>query len=234
MVQRKAAIRIRKTHRYLGLIIGLQFLAWTISGLYFSWTDLDEIHGDQFLNPRPEVIAYNNLLSLDSIPDSIEKIELVSLGEQPYYWINKTRLYNARTGAIKTQISEEEALVVAQQNLISDLEVEKIEFLEVTGNHHEYRGRDLPAYAIHFKHPDLLIAYVDAKSGIFQRVRHQSWRWFDFLWMTHTMDYQGRDDFNNILLRIFSLFGVLTVMSGFLLWGTSSPSLRKLFKKVKD
>ena len=50
MVQRKTALRIRKTHRYLGLIIGIQFLAWTVSGLYFSWTDLDEIHGDQFIN----------------------------------------------------------------------------------------------------------------------------------------------------------------------------------------
>ena len=72
---------------------------------------------------------------------------------------------------------------------------------------------------------------VDAQSGIFQRVRHQRWRWFDFLWMSHTMDYNGRDNFNNLLLRIFSLFGVLTVMSGFLLWGTCSPSLRKWIKK---
>ena len=50
MVHRQTALRIRKTHSYIGLIIGIQFLAWTVSGLYFSWTDLDEIHGDQFLN----------------------------------------------------------------------------------------------------------------------------------------------------------------------------------------
>ena len=42
MIQRSTALKIRKTHRYLGLFIGLQFLAWTISGLYFSWTDIDE------------------------------------------------------------------------------------------------------------------------------------------------------------------------------------------------
>ena len=49
--------------------------------------------------------------------------------------------------------------------------------------------------------------------------------------MSHTMDYQGRDDFNNWLLRAFSVFGLLTVLSGFLLWGVSSPSLRKLTKR---
>ena len=50
MVNRKSALKIRKTHRYLGLFLGVQFLLWTISGLYFSWTDIDEIHGDQFKN----------------------------------------------------------------------------------------------------------------------------------------------------------------------------------------
>jgi hypothetical protein len=231
MVQRKTVLRIRKTHRYLGLIIGIQFLAWTLSGLYFSWTDLDEIHGDQFLKTDPKAKSYSNLLPLDSIAEGIEEINLVSIKAEPYYWINNSNLYHAQTGQLKQQLTEDEAIVVAQEHLISGLEIEKIELIEETGPHHEFRERPLPAYAIHFKHPDLLVAYVDASSGIFQRVRHQSWRWFDFLWMTHTMDYQGRDDFNNILLRIFSLFGVFTVMSGFLLWGTSSPTLRKLLKR---
>lgn len=231
MFSRNISLRIRKTHRYLGLLIGIQFLAWTVSGLYFSWTNLDEIHGDQFLNPKVETDAFQNLLPLDSIPNSIEKIHLVSLDKQPYYWINESHLYNARSGIIKNQITRMEAVGVAKRHLIPGLEVEKIELLESVDSHHEYRGRPLPAYAIHFKHPDLLVAYVDAQSGIFQRVRHQRWRWYDFLWMSHTMDYNGRDNFNNLLLRIFSLFGVLTVMSGFLLWGTSSPSLRKWIKK---
>ncbi len=46
----KTQLKIRKAHRYLGLIIGVQFLAWTVSGLYFSWTDIDQIHGDPFCN----------------------------------------------------------------------------------------------------------------------------------------------------------------------------------------
>ena len=34
MVNRHTALKIRKTHRYLGLFLGIQFLFWTISGLY--------------------------------------------------------------------------------------------------------------------------------------------------------------------------------------------------------
>jgi hypothetical protein len=126
---------------------------------------------------------------------------------------------------------EQEAIKVAEENLVGDLKIDRVELLTETDSHNEFRGQSLPAYAIHYDHPDLLVAYVDAQSGIFKKVRHESWRWFDFLWMGHTMDYQGRDDFNNLLLRVFSLFGLFTVLSGFLLWGTSSPTLRKIRKR---
>jgi hypothetical protein len=47
---------LRKSHRWLGVIIGIQFLAWTVSGLYFSWNDIDEIHGDHLRNfPEPDI-----------------------------------------------------------------------------------------------------------------------------------------------------------------------------------
>ena len=230
-VKREFSLKIRKTHRYLGVFIGLQFLAWTVSGLYFSWTDLDEIHGDQFRVESPlEKGLFSNLISFDSIPVQVEKLSLVSIDNQPYYWINGQVLYHAQTGILKKNISEKEAIGVAKQNLIEGLKVDHVELLKTTDSHHEYRGQKLPAYAIHYDHPDLLVAYVDAKSGIFKKIRHESWRWFDFLWMGHTMDYAGRDNFNNLLLRIFSLFGLFTVISGFLLWGTSSPTLRKILK----
>lgn len=37
---------IRKTHRWLGVIFGIRFLLWTIGGLYFSWSNMDDVHGD--------------------------------------------------------------------------------------------------------------------------------------------------------------------------------------------
>ena len=50
MVNRHTALKIRRVHRYLGIFLGIQFLIWTISGMYFSWTNIDDIHGDQFRN----------------------------------------------------------------------------------------------------------------------------------------------------------------------------------------
>lgn len=226
----KTSLRIRKVHRYLGLSIGLQFIMWTVSGLYFSWTDLDEIHGDPYLNKGYEKPQFRSLYPTDSLNIKIQSLELVAVGSVPYYWINNNQLVNATDGSMKKEITQAQALEVAQAHVKPGYKVLHVSRITSTDAHHEYRGRPLPAYAIQYDHPEQLTAYVAAENGKFQRVRHRSWRWFDFLWMSHTMDYQGRDDFNNILLRIFSVFGLMTVLSGFLLWIVSSPSLRKLGK----
>ena len=232
MVNRYTALKIRKTHRYLGLFLGIQFLFWTLSGLYFSWTDIDDIHGDHFKNLEYQPKAFNNLISPSqiNISEGIKSIELRDINNSPYYWINRKQLYNAIDGTPKNQITKKEALFIANNKVKSDLKVASIEQINKVGKHHEYREKLLPAYVISYQTDEALKAYVSIKDGKFQTVRHQSWRWFDFLWMTHTMDYEGRDNFNTIVLRAFSLLGLITVLSGFLLWFTSSPSIKKLLK----
>lgn len=233
MVNRHTALKIRKMHRYLGLFLGIQFLFWTISGMYFSWTDIDDIHGDSFKNLEYQPKAFNNLISpsqLD-VSEGINSIALRDINNVPYYWVNGKQLYNAIDGSLKNKISKNEALYIAKNNMKSGLEVNAVEQIKEVDRHHEYRDRLLPAFVISYKTDEALKAYVSIKDGKFQTIRHRSWRWFDFLWMTHTMDYDGRDNFNTTILRAFSLLGLITVLSGFLLWYTSSPSVRKLLKR---
>ena len=235
MVNRQTALKIRKTHRYLGLFIGIQFLFWTISGLYFSWTDIDDIHGDQYKDLSYQPKSFKNLISPSDleIPEAVYSIEIRDLNNKPYYWINNKQLYSALDGSLKENITKNEALYIAGNYMNSDLIVDSIYKINTVDEHHEYRERLLPAYVISYKNNEAVKAYVSLKDGKFQTVRHRSWRWFDFLWMTHTMDYETRDDFNNIILRAFSLLGLITVLSGFLLWYTSSLSVRRLFKRFR-
>ena len=235
MVKRKTAQQIRKAHRYLGLFLGVQFLMWTLSGMYFSWTDLDEIHGDHFRRTEPLKSSFSDLPGIGAlkVPKPVTSLELIEIADKPYYWINHSLLVDARSGGLREGITEEEALSVARRHMLPQLQVAGIRRIDSVGPHHEYRGRPLPAYEIQYDRPERLTAYVAVSNGAFQTVRHRSWRWFDFLWMTHTMDYQGRDNFNTVVLRGFSLMGLITVLSGFALWGVSSPRLRKLRRRIK-
>ena len=231
-MNRKISHKIRRAHRYLGLFLGLQFLMWTISGSYFSWTDLDEIHGNQFKNLDYKPMAFENLISPSDLNhyETIKTIEIRDIQKEPFFLINESYLYNARNGKNKKTISKEDAIYIANNHMRGGLEISSVETIFEVGKHHEYRQKLLPAYVINYSSDENLKAYVSIENAKFQTVRHRDWRWFDFLWMTHTMDYEGRDDFNNTILRIFSLLGLITVMSGFSLWFVSSPTVRKFLK----
>ncbi|WP_420322252.1 PepSY domain-containing protein [Flagellimonas sp.] len=235
MINRHTAKWIRKSHRYLGVFLGIQFLFWTISGLYFSWTNIDDIHGDHFKNMEYRPMAFSGLMSPSqlNINEGVRSIEIRDINGVPYYWINKDQLFNAVDGTHKSSINEEEALYVAANYMRDGLEISNVSLIEKTGKHHEYREKLLPAYVITYKSNENIKAYVSAIDGKFQTVRHRDWRIFDFLWMTHTMDYEGRDNFNTIVLRAFSLLGLITVLSGFVLWYISSPSVIKIKKRFK-
>lgn len=129
MVKRKTAIKIRKAHRYLGIFLGIQFLMWTISGMYFSWTDINEIHGDQFRQDPVEPSAFTDLISPSEVnlKEAIVSMELREIGGEPYYWINDKQLFDAKTGKDKRTISENEALKIAQRNMLPELQVMGIE-----------------------------------------------------------------------------------------------------------
>lgn len=235
MTKLRARKKLRKIHRYLGLFIGVQFIMWTVSGLYFSWTDIDEIHGDHFRN-EVHPLTFENLISPSAVDSTLQirSIALREINTKPYFWINNSALYDARTGQLKDGITQQEALSIAAKHIKPEMELSGIEKIDSTDSHHEYREKLLPAYVISYKGDDALKAYISVVDGNFQTVRHRDWRWFDFLWMTHTMDYDGRDNINNLLLRIFSILGLLTVLSGFVLWYISSPTIRKIKKKKKN
>lgn len=241
---------IRRTHRYLGLFIGIQFLGWTISGLYFSWNDIDNVHGDHlrktvsFISADVATVSPTDViqkLKQTQTVDSVHSVHLIRVLGRPVYQIFyfsghagegmhhhvHYALADARTGDLRSPLNKEEATAVAKEQVIDGASVNEVEYLEQTNGHHEYRVNPLPAWAITFNNPDCTV-YVSAELGTFQSIRHNQWRAFDFLWMFHTMDYAGRDNFNNWLLRILSVFGLLTVISGFTLFIVSSRTLKKL------
>ena len=114
----KLSLKIRTIHKYLGLIIGIQFLFWTISGLYFSWTDIDEIHGDHFRKTDITKRAFTNLIDINKLNEEISSIQLIDIVGEPYYWVNSSKLFNAKTGEISLGISEKQALLVAEENML--------------------------------------------------------------------------------------------------------------------
>lgn len=142
----------------------------------------------------------------------------------------KMQLAYAKTGTLRAALTETEAVNVAKANFSEDANVKLVEYITTTNGHHEYRESPLPAYAVTFSHPSNTTVYVAAKLGTVQKFRNNKWRVFDFLWMMHTMDYQSRDNISNWLLRAFSVFGLFSILSGFILFFVSRKKTIKIKK----
>ncbi len=244
----------RKIHRYLGIFLGIQFLFWTIGGLYFSWTNIEEIRGEHLRKTNETIalpkavvspeIALSNA-GLNGENRKLTKFELVEILGRHYYSIGfsesgtgtkSTVLIDAASGDLRKQISLDEAVQIATAGLIHNSEVAEAKLIssENVGGHHEYRGKPLPAYAVSFENPSGLVVYVAAATGKIESFRTNQWRVFDFLWMLHTMDFYGRDDFNNNVLRWFSVFGVLMLLSGFVLFFVTSPTFIRILSRKRQ
>jgi len=238
---------VRKTHRYLGLFIGIQFLLWTVGGLYFSWTNIDHIHGDHLINfPNTKInvtdslITPNKAVSITGLnPKKVTGISLANvLGKTVYriYADSTLVMVNAKTGKLRPPLNKMEATNFAKQIFKQNIDVKSVVYVtkENAMEHYQYRGGPLPAWAVSFKHPSNSVIYISAKLGRFEKIRNGQWRLFDWLWMLHVMDYDTRDNLNNWILRGFSILGLLTILSGFTLFYQSSRTIRKILHKENN
>lgn len=242
----------RKTHRYFGVVIGVQFLFWTLGGIFFSWSNMEQIHGDTNRKPVGLIKDISNWKSPSEIisdslseikVDSIISLKTINILGVPFYQLKyfdnetkKTCLLNAKTGKLKLPLEKDEAIQVAKETFTPESEIKSIEYItsENINNHHEYRGRPLPAFVVAFAHKSGTRVYVSTEFGQVITFRNNNWRIFDFFWMMHTMDFKSRDNIGNLVLRIFSILGLITIISGFLLYYKTSKTQKKLNNKLRN
>ena len=234
----------RKIHRWLGIVVGIQLLLWTGSGLFFALNPIEKVRGETeqvepaFLGADLGLASPSEALAeLREIYGEVEVGSVLlrsHLGTSVYeisfrkdgvaHWA----LADASSGRLRDAVGRDEAIELALADFAIPSEIASVEHLRVVEADSEYRGRPLPAYRIDFDHPLGTRIYVSADRGIVTARRNDRWRLFDFLWMFHVMDYQARDDFNTIVLQLASALGLVTVLSGFVLAGATSPRLRRI------
>jgi uncharacterized iron-regulated membrane protein len=240
----------RKIHRWLGLLVGFQVVAWMLSGLYFAWIPIEEIRGEHLTRPAEPLSAEDVSAAAEAgvlgdiagtvSPDTvIKKLELGKLRGELVYRLefsgevqSGARLYAAQTGQLLSRMEPAEARLVALAALREPADIESVELVTEHSEGSEFRGRSLPLYRVSFSTDNQLRLYLDAWTGEIVARRTAQWRLFDLLWALHIMDYGERDDFNHPLLVGFAAAALALSLGGYILWWISSIWVRK--RKVRD
>ena len=209
----------RKAHKWLALIIGVQALFWVVSGLYMTAVHIDIIHGDHLVRtPVAEPISMGGLVDPAVILKNAGGAQSLRLDQQlgqPVYIVSQTSgrsLFDARSGEKLPLIDEAGARQRAEQFYAGEGGVREMELLyEIPG---EIRGRPAPIWRVQFEGLWRPTLYISPQTGELVAKRHDLWRTFDFVWMFHIMDYETRDNVNNLLLKIATWMMVATSLTG--------------------
>jgi len=208
---------VRNTHKYLSFFISIQLLLWTISGIYFAFNKIENVRGEQY---RAQTSSNYNF---NKIKFEIPNAESVNVKKRLGKTIitastkNGMRYFNEEGGALQKISFDEAKQLVSKQTSLKPMAVEEIYTLEKGS---EYRGRELPIYKVVTRNANdnEINAYLNIFTGEVVAIRSAQWRIWDLMWGFHIMDWQERDNIDNLLLKIFSILALVSSISGILLF----------------
>ena len=237
-------------HRWMGLVISLQLLAWSVGGFMFSILEIENVRGNvDRKSASPPAVAFESIAlspaeaaaRANDRGIAMEDVTSVTLRMRRYpgggicpravYEMFNDKAQpvcsvDALSGEVTIQLSADDAKAIALDDFAHDASVGSVRLL--TGDPpSEFRGGEMPVYQVILNHPKNPHLYISPVTGSVLKRRNGSWRIFDFFWMLHIMDYGEREDFNHPLLTISSALAILTSTSGLWLWWWRVPRRRR-------
>lgn len=216
------AIFSRKVHKWLSLFVGVQIVLWTISGFYMVVVDLDFIHGNPLvrnlrtpLSPQPGNVPMVEAARIHPEVTQVSLRALPGISKQVYEVTSQGRkvLLDASSGEQLSPLSQDVVQSLARSYYAGKGELASVTLIERDAPL-EIQTRPLPLWRADFNDWLETSLYISPDTGALATRRHRFWRWFDFLWMFHIMDYDQRTDMNNGLLRVTTVLAGITVLSG--------------------
>ena len=190
--------RLRRWHVWLGWVVALPILFWTVSGLVMVWKPIEEVRGEHLLE-EPEPVR----LAAPAVPPGVAGLPLASLTLEQRAagprWVvtaadGTTRLADPATGALLPPLSAADAVAEVASRYAGESSVASVSRTDPSDPPLELR-RPIAAWRVTME--DGTRFYVDSASGSVVARRTPWWRFYDWMWGLHIMDLETREDTHN-------------------------------------
>lgn len=201
-----------KWHVWLGWLVGLPLIVWTLSGLVMVIRPIEEVRGEH-VRAAPAAIA--PLVPVAPLIEgrAVEKLTLEQRASGPVWVIRYMdggeRRANPASGQLLPMPGATEIRALAKGYYNGKSGIETIRLFPAKREPFELR-RGRPAWQVGLQ--DGTNLYIDAESGSLLAVRTPQWRLFDFMWGLHIMDPQTREDTSHPILIGFAALTLLSLL----------------------
>lgn len=212
---------VRTLHKWFGLILGLQFLIWALSGAVMALLDHHKVSGDHAILPVAQLTSGPSPASLASVQAAVG-VPIVRLELKPLFdrWVYQAttadgvRLLDAGT-ALPFQVDAAAARTLAVARYAGSASVESIGLVERST--HETRDMPRPVWRVSFSDADNTALFVSRATGEVLGAKTDAWRLWDVAWMLHIMNYGDRQSFNHPLIVTVATGVAWLALSGLIL-----------------
>jgi hypothetical protein len=208
-----ARSNLRRWHIWLGWIVGVPILFWTVSGLVMVARPNDEVRGTHLLRD-PQPVRLQSV----PVPPGIEGVPMASLRLEQRVagprWVaalpdGTVRLADPVTGRWLPEVSAVDAAREVTTRYTGSASVARVSRTSADDPPIDLR-RPIPAWQVAMS--DGTHFYVDARSGEVVARRTRWWRFYDWMWGLHIMDLKTREDTHNPLVIGFAIAALVTAV----------------------
>jgi len=221
MTRRPLMQRLARWHIWLGWVVAIPLLLWTVSGLVMVARPIEEVRGtdrrvevpEQALAPEvsralPALAAARPVLTYTVAMRAGMPVARV------HYRDGSQALFDLASGESLSPLGADGARAVVRRGIKSGSPITTVRAFPAERVPFDFR-RPMPVWQVTLA--DGTHIYVGRDTGEIEAVRTRYWRLFDFMWGLHIMDPQTREDTHHPLLVISSVLALIGVLFGTIL-----------------
>ncbi len=205
--------KFAKWHIWLGWLVGVPVLMWTVTGLIMVWHPIEYVHGDHLRAQLPPL--QTRALVMPRLDGTVRSVRLESFYDGPGWIVveeDGARFrYSPRDGRLYNPVLEDDARAIADAAYAGDAVLESLTYYPADSAPMDLRT---PVNSWQARFADDTHIYIHSQTGEVLALRSGWWRVFDFVWGLHIMDLETREDTSHPILIVFAALGVIGSLLG--------------------
>jgi uncharacterized iron-regulated membrane protein len=222
-------------HKWIGLVVGLQVLFWVLGGLIMTALPIEKVRGEHHIGYAAKpVLPADALLPLAELArrdgGELAEARLRSTPNGPVWVLTsptgRESWYDARTGGEIREVTEAQVRQAAVRAYAGPGRLQSVSLLDQAPVE---SGSEGSIWRASFADREGSTLYLDPFTADVVSRRSDLWRFYDFFYRLHIMNFGPAETYNHPLIVFTTAVTLVIVITGFiLLWFRVARDIRGL------